>query len=75
MRKLAPVLIDWSRSGAVSFRHSVQMQLPPQQPDRIELFILTDYPSRFGLTAQGLDRQVGCLLLHTKVERPEMIDE
>jgi hypothetical protein len=75
MRKLAPVLIDWSRSGAVSFRHSVQMQLPPQQPDRIELFILTDYPSRFGLTAQGLDRQVGCLLLHTQVERPEMIDE
>jgi hypothetical protein len=73
VRKLAPILIDWSHGGAFSCRYSIET--PPSPPDRIELFILTELPSRFALTTRGLDRQVGCLLLHTHVKRPEKTDE
>jgi hypothetical protein len=71
--KLAPLLIAWSRGGEVAFRHSISPSQP--LPDQIELYILTEMPSGFGLTTRGLDRQVGCLLLHTQIKLPEMIDE
>jgi len=66
---MAPTLIGRAVGGVEDLRHG--LTLPPPSADEAQFFLLTESPPGFALQAEGLGREVGYVLYHVRLFKPE----